>query len=360
MNKEKLDLSSLNIQTIFSDADPIENTDSSSINDEVEVENEKSQEKENSNNSTSGQNDQAADTNPSEGKKENDKEEGKNDDKTIFHALNERLGYEVEGEFDEDYDGLANYTKKIAEKMVEAQFSDLFKALPDVEEYMAFRLNGGNPKEFFAANETTTDFSSLDITEDNTKAQELVIATLLKAQGFSQDEIQETIEDYKDTNILFKQAKKALPKVVQMDTAKKEQLLSQQAAQKEAQDKQAREKWEAIKSTIGTGSIKGFIIPEKEKSEFYNWMSVPVEASGKSQRTLDREKMDTETMLAMEYLFYKKFELGKLAQNVKNTNQANNLRSKLNNSNQGASARMNQGGQSSSLGVKLPRLNEII
>ncbi|HAH23897.1 MAG TPA: hypothetical protein DCL77_09080 [Prolixibacteraceae bacterium] len=356
---EKLDLSTLNIQTIFSDGDTV-----GTEVPKTEESNKDTDDEKNGDNTDDNQGeDQDTETSDTGTDGDGTKDDDNKDDsveKSMFQVLNEKLGYEVEGEFKEDYDGLTEYTKKVADKMVESQLGELFKALPDVEEYMAYRLNGGNPNEFFGTAENSTDFTSIELVEENVMTQELVVATLLKSQGYAPDEIKETIEDYKDTNILFKHARKALPKVIAMDTARKENLMTEQAKLKADQDKDAAQKWEAIKTTIGTGELKGFIVPEKEKNEFYNWMSAPIDANGKSQRTLDRETMDTETMLAMEYLFYKKFELGKLAQNVKNTTQANTLRSKLNNSNQGASARMNQGGQNSSQGVKLPKLSELL
>lgn len=348
-NENKLNLEDLTIQTVFADGDVL---DSNPADDEKDNNPDLNQDP------PAPEGGEGDDSKDGEGNEGGD-DENEGDEPSIFQALSERLGYEVEGEFKEDYDGLAEYTKKVAEKMIESQLGDLFKALPDVEEYMTFRLNGGNPKEFFGNTETTTDFASLEITEDNVQMQELVITELLRSQGFTADEIKETIEDYKDTNILYKQAKKAHPKVVAAESSRKEEVLRAQAKAKEEVDRAAEQRWAEIKSTIDKGALKGFTVPEKDKKEFYEWLSVPVDQSGKSKRALDREKMDTETMLAMEYLFYKNFELGKLAQNIQNTTKANNLREKLQNSNQGASARL-KGGKGTSSTLKLPPLKEII
>lgn len=281
------------------------------------------------------------------------------DEKTMFQVLQERLGFEIEGEFQEDYDGLVEFTKKTAEKMLEAELGELFTAMPDVAEYMSYRQNGGDPAKFFQKAVTQVDFDTLELKEDDDATNSMVVAELLKKQGFTPEEIRETLEDYKDTGILYKQATKARPKLAKAQVEEKQAVLQAQAQERKQAEEQARKQWEEIQSTINSGVVQGFVIPEADKKSFFEWMAKPVDQSGRTQRHLAREKMSNEQMLAMEYLFYKGFDLNKLVQNTKNTQQANNLRNKLQKSTSGASVRMKSGAQTSARGVKLPGLNEL-
>ena len=68
---------------------------------------------------------------------------------SIISTLKERLGYDVEGEFEDDYDGIAGLTKAMAEKIAEEQFASVFQSFPDIQEYLNYRVSGGDPDKFF-------------------------------------------------------------------------------------------------------------------------------------------------------------------------------------------------------------------
>lgn len=282
-----------------------------------------------------------------------------NDEKSMFQVLQERLGFEIEGEFQEDYDGLVEFTKKSAEKLMEAELQELFTAMPDVAEYMAYRQNGGNPETFFKNAVNQVNYETLEIKEDDDATNSLVVGELLRRQGFTPEEIKETLEDYKDTGILYKQATKAKPKLAKAQADEKNAELSRVENERKAREAEAVRQWQDIQQTINSGVVQGFVIPEADKRAFFDWMAKPADQSGRTQRQLAREQMSNEQMLAMEYLFYKGFDLNKLVQNTKTTKQAVNLRNKLQQSTSGASVRMKSGAQTSARGVKLPGLNEI-
>ena len=69
-------------------------------------------------------------------------------------------------------------------------------------------------------------------------------------------------------------------------------------------------------------------------------MAAPVDAQGRSQRLIDREKMDQESILAMEFLIYKGLDISKLVNTKATTRQAVNLKAKLKSNTQTAARRM--------------------
>ena len=69
-------------------------------------------------------------------------------------------------------------------------------------------------------------------------------------------------------------------------------------------------------------------------------MATPVDNKGRSQRLIDREKLDQESILAMEYLMYKGLDISKLVSAKVNTKQAASLKAKLKSSKPTASRRM--------------------
>lgn len=252
-----------------------------------------------------------------------------NDDESIISELQAKLGYEIDKEFDESIEGLTEFTKATAEKMAQEQIQNLFGAYPDVQEYLNFRANGGDPKKYFQTAAPERDFSVMEIKEGDLITQKQVVGAFLQSQGFEADEIKETLEDYEDAGILERHAKKALVRLQNTQAAQKEALLEQQQqqAQKAAQDNERM--WGEINALVQRGTLKGLSIPERDKKRFFSWMASPIDNQGNSQRSIDRSKLDQETLLALEYIVYKGFDLSKLVANNNTTQKARSLRSKL-------------------------------
>src|SRR5688572_23712618 len=70
-------------------------------------------------------------------------------EESFYESLAKTLGYEVEGEFEESVEGVAKYTKAVAEQIAQEEIKDLFNSYPDVKEYLQFRLNDGDPAKYF-------------------------------------------------------------------------------------------------------------------------------------------------------------------------------------------------------------------
>lgn len=276
----------------------------------------------------------------------------------VIEILRSKLGYAAEGEFSEDYDGIVEFTRSAAEEIAREQLDSVFAQFPDVAEYLQYRYNGGDPKQYFAVNGSQFDYASLDISGDNIAAQKHVVEQWLSLQGFEPEEINDTVQEYLDAGILEKQAERNLKKLQNYQQLQAQQLIEQQRIQAQQQQQEVAQQWNTIKSTIDTGNLRGFAVPESDKSKFYNWMSQPVDKEGRTQRMIDRQQISIETQVALEYLLYKNFDLNKLVQTTKNTQQAQSLKQKLQQT-PPASKRM-KGGSGYSKPVQLPPLNELI
>ena len=137
-------------------------------------------------------------------------------------------------------------------------------------------------------------------------------------------------------------------------------MIERQKAEAQQRQETAQTQWTNIKNTIDQGQVRGFNIPNADRKKFYSWMSEAVDNQGRTQRLLDREKMDLETQVAMEYLLWKNFDLNKLLSNTQNTKKAQNLKQKLQ-QNKPASQRMKGGRNSASKApAKLPSLKELL
>ena len=144
----------------------------------------------------------------------------------------------------------------------------------------------------------------------------------------------------------------------------KESLVQEHQEQARETAKQTQETWGQIGSIINKGRLRDFTIPESDKKRFYSWMATPVDNNGRSQRLIDREKLDQESILAMEYLMYKGLDISKLVSAKVNTKQAASLKSKLKSGKPTASRRMkgNKGGynKTSNGRPNIPTLDKLL
>lgn len=256
---------------------------------------------------------------------EKDTEENSN---SIIEEIKNHFGYDIEEEFSEDIDGLKALTSEIIKRGTLNEFQQVFDAYPDVAEYMQFRLNGGDPEKFLSLNKNV-DYLNIQLDEDNLNQSKEIISEFFRKQGFTDEDINDTILDYEDTGILVKQAKKILPKLQELSIKEKQIILEQQEEQRRKEKEEAEKYWNNIKSTINSGKIKNIAIPESDKKRFFEWMALPKEKN-KSQRDIDRENMSIDDMLALEYLFYKKIDISKLAIAKQNTQETERLKNLLN------------------------------
>ena len=245
----------------------------------------------------------------------------------MFATLGAKLGYEVEGEFSEDYDGLAAYTTAVGEQIANEQLEKIFAAMPDVKEYYEYRANNGDPLKYFEAQQAEVDYNAVDL--NNEAHQKRVIVDGMRQQGFGDEDIVRMVESFEDAGILADNAGVYLKQLQATQGQRKEQLIAKQQEQAAQQRAEAEAYWNSVNETIQQGNLKGMQIPQRQRGKFYEWMTTPVTEQGYTQRDLDRQNIDQETALAVEYLLYQGFDLKKLASNAAATQKVSSLKSKL-------------------------------
>ena len=286
--------------------------------------------------------------------------EATEEDPSVIDVLRSKLGYEVPGNFSEDYDGVAKFADAVANEIAKEQLDTVFAQFPDVEQYLQYRYNGGDPKQYFQATAPVVDYSAVEITDENVAIQRAVVEEFLQRSGYTHEEVAETVQEYVEAGILQRQANRSLGKLQKIQEQEAASLIERQKAEAQQRQETAQTQWTNIKNTIDQGQVRGFNIPNADRKKFYSWMSEAVDNQGRTQRLLDREKMDLETQVAMEYLLWKNFDLNKLLSNTQNTKKAQNLKQKLQ-QNKPASQRMKGGRNSASKApAKLPSLKDLL
>ncbi len=107
------------------------------------------------------------------------------------------------------------------------EYQDAFKAI---------YVDGVNPKSYFSKSEGITDFASLDL--ENEKNQETVVRTMLKEQGYEQEDIDSELEKLKNYGDLEDSSKRYHKVLIKKQRASLE--IESQKAQREQQIKAAQ------------------------------------------------------------------------------------------------------------------------
>lgn len=367
-NENKLDLSQVSVSNLLNDDAPsnIPNTEEEATPEptqETEAQTEETETTEvvsEQQSEDEGAEEEVYETSDDSIRATNDEEGVEEDDQTsIIGTLRERLGYDIAGDYDDDYEGLVKFTEAAGSEIAKEQLNSIFEQYPDVQQYLEYRYNGGNPQKYFQATAPPVDYGSVVIDEDDVATQQNVVKEFLLRTGYTEEEASESVQDYLEAGILKRHAERSLTKLQAIQKQEAQQLLQRQQQEAQQQQAQIKQQWDNIRSTIDKGQVRGFTIPQADKNKFYNWMSAPIDKQGRTQRLVDRESLDMETQVAMEYLLYKGFDLSKLVQATKGTQQAENLKQRLvKKPSAGKRMKGAQGGGSSN--PKLPSLKELL
>lgn len=234
-------------------------------------------------------------------------EEEEEESVSVIEALKSQTGIDTGEEYEDDLDGAAQYINDAVQEQTQQQLNQVVESLPeDVQKYMNFRANGGEPEEFMQA--FSSNWNETELQEDNPDQHETIVRNRLREEGWDQEDIDEAVEDYKNSGVLYNEAKRSLNRLQTLEEQQKENLVEQQEQQRQQQQEQIEEAWNEIEETLQERSdLNGLPIPEQKKDDFYNWMSEPVDqVNGQpvSRRDMAAQEADLETLLTVDYVLY--------------------------------------------------------
>ena len=277
-----------------------------------------------------------------EKEKEKEKEEEVEDDQedddqeeseglTIVGEVLDKLGYDLEqGDYEDTPDGLANMTADIASEMADDRIDEVLEAFPLVKKHLDYVLAGGESQKFMEAYDPNLDYEQVKIDEDDHRSQKAILGDYLELKGHENDFIEEMLNDFEDTGKLYAKAEAARSALAKHQTAKRDQLITQQREETNKQREELNDFWGNVSDTIeDSDSFAGIAVPKRDKAKFFDYLSTPVNRQGQTQRDVDHSGADMEIKLAIDYLMYTGFDLGDIISNKAKTQNAKTLRERI-------------------------------
>jgi|TARA_R110000823_G_C15867235_1_gene493798 hypothetical protein len=249
---------------------------------------------------------------------------------TVVSEVLTKLGYELDGEYEDTSEGLADMTKDVASKMADDRIDEVLEAFPLVKKHLDYVLSGGQSENFMQAHDPNLDYNQIELAQDDIRSQKAILSDYFKQKGHDKDFIQEMLGDYEDSGKLHSKADQARQALGKVQAQQKEQMLSDQKGMVQKQQAEQQEFWNDVSNTIQESKeFKGLQVPEKEKSKFFNYLSKPVSNEGYTQRDVDHSEADMEVKLAIDYLMYKGFNLQDIIKTKAKTQATKSLRQKI-------------------------------
>ncbi len=259
-----------------------------------------------------------------------DEYEGEDSDSPIASQISNILGYELENEYDDTVEGLTEYVRDISQEVAENQIQELFEQFPEVQRHLDYVLAGGESEQFFQAHNPQNDFGNLPMSEKDTMTQKAVLSQYFQYKGHDQAFIQDMLDDYEDSGKLFDKAQLAKDSLAQVQQQQREEMYQQQLALYEQQEAEQEAFWDGVANTLEEGrEFAGIRIPDRDKSTFFEYISAPVDDSGRTQRDIDYSEADMDIKLAIDYLMFSGFNLEDIISTKAKTESARNLRDRI-------------------------------
>jgi hypothetical protein len=251
-------------------------------------------------------------------------------DPPIAHQISDILGYELENEYDDTVEGLTEYVRDISQEVAEEQLNELFEQFPEVQRHLDYVLAGGESDQFFEAHNPQNDFSNLHMSERDTMTQKAVLSQYFQYKGHDQAFIQDMLDDYEDSGKLFDKANLAKESLAQVQQQQREEMFEQQQRLFEQQEAEREQFWDGVANTLEEGrEFAGIRIPDRDKSTFFEYISAPIDDSGRTQRDIDYSEADMDIKLAIDYLMFSGFNLEDIISTKAKTESARNLRDRI-------------------------------
>ena len=252
------------------------------------------------------------------------------EESTVVGEILEKFGYEIDDEFEDTTEGLTKLTQTISEKLAVETLDSLFERFPTVQKHLEYVQQGGDPNEFMKAFTPETDYSRIEIKEDDTASQKRILTDYFIARGTEKDFIGDMLESYEDKGTLKDKAEAAKKALSDAQALQREATLEDQKRANEKRQAQTKQMWENVSNTISEAdNLSGIPISQRDKGKFFDYISKPVDSTGATQRDIDFNQAGMDQKLAVDFLMFKGFDINKYIGKRATTKAAQSLKTKL-------------------------------
>ena len=221
-----------------------------------------------------------------------------------------------------EVDALKTVVLQAAQLGAKNGVESLFQKHPEAK-LLINHLQQGKPFSEFISNAATADYNQMKV--ETVSEQKSVLFDFFTKVSLNDattaNMLIDTLEARKELETKAQNALSALQQKQKSEIAEADRQMKER---EETRKSEVIKYWGEVSKTIKTGKLGEISLPEKEQSEFYSWMTVPVK-NGRTQSQLDEEGLTVERELMLEYLRFKKFNLSDLVKAEVSKKEVENL-----------------------------------
>jgi hypothetical protein len=259
--------------------------------------------------------------------KKEDKNEGSFWD-DVDKLRGEKLEVDYEGVDPETPEGAFKREQAIQRVAYDSYEEQLSKSYPREYQALVMRMNGEDPSVLYRNED---DLTSIELKEDDEVTQKQILRKDFKAKGLSDKQADLMVKSSFEEGTLFEDAKEAQARAIEVDKKKNEEYQKQIELQRKEDEKVITSFGANINQAITKGVIGDFVIPEKDKQGFYNYLAENVKYENGKFYVITPLQSDDELpkQLQAEFFKYKKGNLNDIIVKKAITMETKRLKSKL-------------------------------
>jgi hypothetical protein len=215
-----------------------------------------------------------------------------------FAKMSEELG---------EVDALFELTRRNIDAEI-AAYKDAADA--DYKAFVEARDRGIDLNEYAKLSKNVKKYGSIEESslEDDEALQKTLVQDYLRNRGFSQEEIDDTVESYEDTAKMYNKSKIALKNLIKSEEDKFKKL-EEDAKNKDLQIKeQVKKQKEELQNLIGTTEqiIPDVKLTKNEKNKLFELITAPVakDAEGNLVNAIMKKRLENPLKYAMLEAYY--------------------------------------------------------
>lgn len=244
----------------------------------------------------------------------------------LFDAVAESFGWDLNEIKEEDRpltaEDLTNYLRDVVDQNSIPEYAD--ERIQALDEYVK---KGGRFEDFYRAQQQQINYENLNLEDENN--QRTVIRDLLRASGYTEDQINSKIDRYESADMLEEEAEDALSRLKVIKQQETEMLQRQQEAARREQEEQTRAFYNTVSKEISElTNIRGINIPKEDRKQLFEYIFKP-DANGVTQYQKDFNKNLSRNLIESAYFIMKADSFVTEAKKTGETTAAQKLRQML-------------------------------
>lgn len=198
----------------------------------------------------------------------------------LFDAVAEAFGWDP-NEIEEDtrpvtVEGLTDYLRQVVDQNSVPEYAD-----ERIQALDAYVKNGGRFEDFYAAQQQELNYENIDLENENN--QRTVIRDLLKASGYTDEQINNKLDRYESADMLAEEAEDALGRLKVIKQQETERLQQQQEAARMRREEESKAFFNTVSTDIQKlTNIRGINIPKEDRKALFEYI-FKLDANGLSQ-----------------------------------------------------------------------------